>query len=147
MLFATAFATDSTPPEGTKTSFGVYGIVDDIGLASGPQTRAGVFNSTVSLAAGKSFTSYQYEISSSYSTVAAGLLPKTSGTKFKIYLYGSNSVGGKKTLVGSKEMSYVGTDLSDMEEVSVSRKYQYYNIVVTNTGTKTGKCYIEIDKQ
>lgn len=144
---ASAATDNNTPPDdGTSTPFGVYGVVDNIGLAPASMSRMSVYNTTVNLAPGSSFTSYQYQISSNYSLVTAGLLPRTSGTKFKVLLYGSNTVGGTKTLVGSKEMSYVGTDLTLMQGVTKSRTYTYYNIVVTNTGTKTGSCYVELNK-
>lgn len=139
-LSVICFATEISPPvDGTETPYGVYGIVENIGLSPAPMPRVQIFETDVSLASGKSFTSYQYQVSSGYDVVAVGLWNMTRGSTFKISLYGSNTVGGSKTLLGSVSSSYKGeSPFDDAVFKEFSNKYTYYNFVVANTGSVTG---------
>lgn len=139
-LATTGMAAENTPPiDGTSTPYGIYGIVEDIGVNPDPEPLTQIFETDVNLAPGKSFTSYQYKVSSGYDLVAVGLWNSTSGSTFKISLYGSNTVGGTKTLLGSVSSGYVGNNsLGDSVGKSFSNNYTYYNFVLSNTGSKTG---------
>lgn len=131
-------AAENVPPEdGTVMPFGIYGIVEDIGVNPGPAIRVGIFQTDVTLAKGKSFTSYQYEVSSSYNYVMVGIAQLAKDTEFKISLYGSDSVGGRKTLLGSVTSEYT-VSADEGKTKRFSNKYKYYNFVITNTGTITG---------
>lgn len=96
------------------------------------RARMGIFQSTVTLAPNASFTSYQYTKPSGYFYVAGTVIPSTPGSQFKIQLYGSNQVGGSKTLISTVTQAYGAHPI--LSATDSSAKYQYYNVVVTNTG-------------
>lgn len=141
ILSTTVFAYSEVTPtlNGTATPFGVYGEVDNIGLGDGPMPFYIVFGTDVTLASGKSFTSYQYEVDSSCQTVLASIWAKTNGTSFSVSLYGSNTIGGAKTYLGAAN-SYFSDGSQDDEKTfqKFSNPYKYYNVVVKNTSSKSG---------
>ena len=137
-LSVLSFASGETIPEdGTVTPTGIYGFIEDIGLNPGPSPRYAVFSTDITLAPGKSFTSYQYEVASGNSYVEAQIGPCSS--KLQLSLYGSNSVGGTKTLLGS-----VTSSTSSSKFITRSNDYRYYNIVVKNIGSTTSTTHVFI---
>jgi hypothetical protein len=130
------FASETTPPDGTVTPNGIYGIVHDIGVSPDISPRYALFASEISLDSGRSFTSYQYEVPASNSYI--GISIAGTNAKYKVSLYGSNTIGGARTFVGS------ATSRSTAVANEFSHKYKYYNIVVTNTGNTSGVAYVSL---
>ena len=131
--FSVASVADGVAPkDGTATPYGIYGVVEDIGVNpnSNPLTRSALFGAEIRLDPGKSFTSYQYEVKSSCTRV--GMTSTPTNVKHKISLYGSNTIGGSKTLIGSMTSSTSGV------AKEYNNNYRYYNVVVKNIGSSSG---------
>lgn len=87
--------------------------------------RTGFFNSQVSVAAGKTWTSYKYEIPSEYKNVYLDA-DLVGGNTMTVELYGANSTSTSGTKLGTLTVSGYNHGLS------VKNTYTYYHIKVIN---------------
>ena len=94
------------------------------------------YSTVVSLSPGQTFSSYQYELRNR-AYVAAMVSPHTPGSVFSITLYGCDTIGGKRTLIGTYNQAYIGNDLEATPVVDNGNNFRYYNIVVKNIGNIT----------
>ncbi|MCI8907052.1 MAG: hypothetical protein HFF12_01160 [Angelakisella sp.] len=99
--------------------------------------RTGFFNSQVSVAAGKTWTSYKYEISSEYKNVYldADLM---SGGSVTVELYGSNSTSTTGTKLGSLSVNGLGNYLS------AKNTYRYYHFKVINDSSSSSSLVVKL---
>lgn len=94
--------------------------------------RTGFFNSQVNVAAGKTWTSYKYEISSAYKNVYLDA-DLVRGNTMTVELYGANSTSTSGTKLGTLTVSGVGHGLN------VKNTYRYYHIkVINNSSSESG---------
>ena len=91
--FSVASVADGVAPkDGTATPYGIYGVVEDIGVNpnSNPLTRSALFGAEIRLDPGKSFTSYQYEVKSSCTRVEYYWWVKNFNWKYDIINFRSS---------------------------------------------------------
>lgn len=91
--------------------------------------RTGFFNSQVDVDAGETWTSYKYEIPSSYPYVYMDA-DLVGGKTVKVELYGTNSTSSSGTKLGTLTVSGFNHGLS------ATNSYTYYYMkVINNSGT------------
>lgn len=106
----------------------LFSVAFALPMSSSIMPRTGFFNSQVNVDAGKTWTSYKYEIPSSYKNVYLDADLMGGGT-VTVELYGSNSTSTTGTKLGSLSVSGLGNYLS------VKNTYTYYHIKVINNSS------------
>lgn len=94
--------------------------------------RTGFFNNQVNVAAGKTWTSYKYEIPSEYKNVYLNA-DLVRGNTLTVELYGSNSTSSSGTKLGTLSVSGFSHNLS------TKNTYTYYHFkVINNSSSESG---------
>ena len=99
--------------------------------------RTGFFDRTVKVSAGTTWTSYKYEVSSSYKNVYldADLI---SGGAVTVELYGANSTSTTGTKLGSLSVSGYKNYLS------AKNTYTYYHVKIINNSSSDSSVVIQL---
>lgn len=140
---------------------GILGVItnaegDIVEYVFMPMSRQSYVDSGITLEAGESFTSYQYEPNYSFSAGISFVgrydnIPTTKNRKIRIDIYNSDSIGGQRRLVKSKIFSTnpEDNDTSDspgssvtLDIESISTISPYYNAKITNISSSSA--YVNI---
>lgn len=94
--------------------------------------RTGFFNSQVDVDAGKTWTSYKYEIPSSYENVYLDA-DLVGGKTVTVELYGTNSTSSSGTKLKTLTVSGIG----NYSNVKNTYTYYYFKVINNNSSTNS----------
>ena len=120
----------------------LYGAVFNADGTIAPQTKATVVEGYITLEAGQSWTSYQYQLSNAIFGVGIRTPAEMSGNTYEI-IQKASSVGGSKTTVKSKTVTPSTSQANAFIQYDATSS-TYLNAKYTNLGTSSSTFYIQI---
>ena len=120
----------------------LYGAVFNADGTMVPQTRANVVEGYITLSAGQSWTSYQYQLSNATFGVGIRTPAEMSGNTYEV-IQKASSVGGSRTTVKSKTVTPSTSQANAFIQYDVTNS-TYLNAKYTNRGTTSSTFYIQV---
>lgn len=98
--------------------------------------RDSMLDTTVTLAPGATYTSYQYEPATTRTNCYAQAWCTGNG-KATMTFRGASSIGGSRATIGTQSITAYSTEDDNLSVTDSPLRYRYYDVTLKNTGSTT----------